>query len=49
MLNSIIQNILEKKRCEGEGSQGNTQNLNAPNRGSKPNGHENLKRKPLKP
>jgi hypothetical protein len=46
MLNNIIQSILEKKKCEGKGSQGNTQNLNAPNRGSKPNGHENLKGNP---
>ncbi len=32
MLNNIIQGILGKKGCEGKGSQGNTQNLNALNR-----------------
>jgi hypothetical protein len=33
VLNIIIQNIMEKRRSEGKGPQGNTQNLNAPNRG----------------
>jgi hypothetical protein len=34
VLNIIIQNILEKKRCEGKGLQRNTQNSNALNRGT---------------
>jgi len=33
VLNIIIQNILDKRRSEGKGPQGNTQNLNAPSRG----------------
>jgi hypothetical protein len=33
MLNIIIHGILEKRRCEKKGSQGDTQNPNAPNRG----------------
>lgn len=35
MLSIIVQGILEKKRYERKGSQGNTQNPNAPNRGIK--------------
>jgi hypothetical protein len=35
VMNVIIQTILEKKRCEGKGPQRNTQNLNAPSRGTK--------------
>jgi hypothetical protein len=33
VLNIIVQGIMEKNVCEGKGSQGNTQNVNAPNRG----------------
>jgi hypothetical protein len=43
MLNNIVQGILGKKGCEAKASRGNTQNLNAPNKGTKPNGGENLK------
>jgi hypothetical protein len=32
VLNIIIQNILEKLGCEGNGPQRNTQNSNAPNK-----------------
>jgi hypothetical protein len=32
-LNIIIQSIMEKRRNEGKGPQGNTQNLNAPSKG----------------
>jgi hypothetical protein len=32
VLNIIVQNILEKIRCEGNGPQRNTQNSNAPNK-----------------
>jgi hypothetical protein len=30
VLNIVVQNILEKRRCGGNGSQGNIQNPNAP-------------------
>lgn len=46
MLNNIVQGILEKKGCERKGSQGNTQNLNAPNRGVELDGGKNLKGNP---
>jgi hypothetical protein len=32
VLNIIIQNMMEKRGCEGKGSRRNTQNLNVPNR-----------------
>jgi hypothetical protein len=32
VLNIIVESVLEKKKCERKGSQGNTQNPNAPNR-----------------
>jgi hypothetical protein len=35
VLNIIVQGIMEKNICEGKGSQGNTQNVNAPNRATK--------------
>jgi hypothetical protein len=35
VLNIIVQNILEKKGCEGKGSQRNIENLNALNRDTK--------------
>jgi hypothetical protein len=35
VLNIIIQNILEEKKCEKIGSQRNIENLNAPNRYTK--------------
>jgi hypothetical protein len=34
VLNIIVQNILENKRNEGKGPQRNTQNPNAPNKGT---------------
>jgi hypothetical protein len=43
MLNIIIEDILEKKRCERKGPQRNTQNLNAPNKGIKSDGGKNPK------
>jgi hypothetical protein len=43
VLNIIIQSILEKIGCEGKGSQGNAQNLNAPNMGTKTRWGENPK------
>jgi hypothetical protein len=35
VLNTIVQNILEKIGCEENGPQRNTQNSNVPNKGTK--------------
>jgi hypothetical protein len=35
VLSIIVQGIMEENICEGKGSQGNTQNVNAPNRDTK--------------
>jgi hypothetical protein len=35
VLNIIVQGTMEKNVCEGKGSQGNTQNVNVHNRGTK--------------
>jgi hypothetical protein len=43
VMNIIIQNILEKIKCEGKRPQMNTQNLNAFKSLQKPNGGENPK------
>jgi hypothetical protein len=46
VLNIIVQNILKKIGCEGNGPQRNTQNSNAPNKGTKPDGGKNLEGNP---
>jgi hypothetical protein len=43
VLNIIVQSILKKIGYEGKGSQGNAQNLNAPNMGTKTKWGKTLK------